>query len=223
MQLNAEQIKKALECFTRGRKSKEDMPCLECDYNECNIVGGTSERQTTGTCQGWLMKDALSLINQLTAEVDKLGKALDKMSAEHDRAIRLTEVYTVRNMRDKVKKAILSVNYNLSGLLPFIDQIANEMLEDASCNNTCISCGEINPEGRQICPNCEIMSNKEEGDFYCPFDDHYYSQGERKENVPTSTVKTYIDAVLSDDCENCTRCHIICKEDNICYKSKEVM
>ena len=50
--LNAEQIKKALECCTRGRKSKEDRPCLDCPYNECNLVGGTSERQTTGTCQG---------------------------------------------------------------------------------------------------------------------------------------------------------------------------
>lgn len=60
--LNAEQIVKALECCTRGRKSNEDRPCLECPYNECNIVGGTSERQIKGTCQGWLMKDALALI-----------------------------------------------------------------------------------------------------------------------------------------------------------------
>lgn len=72
MELNREQIVKALECCTRGRKSKDDRPCLECQYNECNLVGGTSERQTTGTCQGWLMKDALSLIKELKDEKNEV-------------------------------------------------------------------------------------------------------------------------------------------------------
>lgn len=70
--MDRDQIIKALECCTRGRKSKEDRPCDECPYNECNIVGGTSERQVTGTCQGWLMKDTLSLIKELTEENKKL-------------------------------------------------------------------------------------------------------------------------------------------------------
>lgn len=70
--LNAETVKKALECCTRGRKSKEDRPCLDCHYNECNLVGGTSERQTTGTCQGWLMKDALALINSQGQRIKEL-------------------------------------------------------------------------------------------------------------------------------------------------------
>ena len=72
MELNREQIIKALECCTRGRKSKEERPCLDCPYNECNLVGGTSERQVKGTCQGWLMKDAISLIKQLTCENESL-------------------------------------------------------------------------------------------------------------------------------------------------------
>lgn len=71
--LNAEAVKKALECCTRGRKSKEDRPCLDCPYNECNLVGGTSERQIKGTCQGWLMKDALSLIKELTQANEMLS------------------------------------------------------------------------------------------------------------------------------------------------------
>ena len=76
--MEAERIKKALECCTRGRKSKDDRPCLDCHYNECNLVGGTSERQTTGTCQGWLMKDALALIKELTEE-NKVRKGLNTM------------------------------------------------------------------------------------------------------------------------------------------------
>lgn len=70
--MKKETIIKGLECCTRGRKSKDDRPCLECSYNECNIVGGTSERQTSGTCQGWLMKDAIALIKELTEENERL-------------------------------------------------------------------------------------------------------------------------------------------------------
>lgn len=131
MELNREQIIKALECCTRGRKSKEDIPCFDCPYNECNIVGGTDERQVTGTCQGWLMKDALALINQLTAEVDKLGKALDKMSADHDRAIRLTEVHIIRKMRKKLINYYDRNDMYLGYSIAYnVDRVANEMLEE---------------------------------------------------------------------------------------------
>lgn len=74
--MEREQIIKALKCCTRGRKSKDDRPCLECPYNECNIVGGTSERQTSGTCQGWLMKDALALIKQQDEQIFQLENRL---------------------------------------------------------------------------------------------------------------------------------------------------
>ena len=67
-----EQIIKALECCTRTRKSFDDIPCRDCPHNECNLVGGTSERQTTGTCQWWLRKDALALIKELTEENERL-------------------------------------------------------------------------------------------------------------------------------------------------------
>ena len=74
--MEREQIIKGLECCTRGRDSNGDIPCLECPYNECNIVGGTSERQTSGTCQGWLMKDALALIKQQDEQIFQLENRL---------------------------------------------------------------------------------------------------------------------------------------------------
>lgn len=82
--LNAETVKKALECCARGRKSKDDRPCLDCAYNECNLVGGTSERQTTGTCQGWLMKDALALINSQEQRIKELTEENKKLKVEID-------------------------------------------------------------------------------------------------------------------------------------------
>ena len=90
--MKREQIIKALECCTRGRKSNEDMPCLVCPYNECNIVGGTRERQITGTCQGRLIKDALALIEALSSHkeindivISELRKKLDKAKHDADR------------------------------------------------------------------------------------------------------------------------------------------
>lgn len=71
MEINEKNIINGLDCCTRGRKDKNDRPCLDCLYNECNLVGGTSERQTKGTCQGWLMKDALALIKELIEENEK--------------------------------------------------------------------------------------------------------------------------------------------------------
>ena len=115
---NREQIINGLDCCTRGRKSKDDRPCLDCPYNECNIVGGTSERQITGTCQGWLMRDALALIKELTDEVAK---------AEAD---------TVRKMHKRIKEDAISVSL-LSNPPKFmleiredaLDQIAKDMAE----------------------------------------------------------------------------------------------
>jgi MinD superfamily P-loop ATPase len=33
--------------------------------------------------------------------------------------------------------------------------------------------------------------------------------------------KTYYDAKLNNDCENCQRCHLICEEDNVCYREED--
>lgn len=96
MELNAEQIKKALECCTRGRKNKEDRPCLNCLYNECNIVGGTSERQIKGTCQGWLMKDTLALIN---SQEQRIKELTEKFNAGNKEYIRLDNEYRSLNAK----------------------------------------------------------------------------------------------------------------------------
>lgn len=75
MEINEKHTIKGLECCTRGRKSNEGRPCLECPYNECNLVGGTRERQIKGTCQGWLMKDALALFESLEVELKAMRSA----------------------------------------------------------------------------------------------------------------------------------------------------
>lgn len=134
-ELNREQIIKALECCTRGRRNKDDRPCNECPYNECNLVGGTSERQIAGTCQGWLMKDALSLIKELTEENEKLRNDRGALCshlvcAEIEK--RNTIADTVQKMKDRLDKhfchdpAFLGVEQRL--IMDVIVQIAKEIL-----------------------------------------------------------------------------------------------
>ena len=97
------EIIKALECCTRGRKSNEDRPCLECPYNECNIVGGTSERQISGTCQGWLMKDALALIRSQDEQLFQLENRLKECENGYAGTLHL-ERCKLHDAEEKVKE-----------------------------------------------------------------------------------------------------------------------
>ena len=148
MELNREQIVKALECCTSGINHKGDIPCLDCPYDECNIVGGTSERQITGTCQSWLKKDALSLIKELTEENERLKKDNEYILMQHafqrrpsgdcwNDVIEKAKADTVRKMQEQIKAEI--ERFDKRGgyafitkdvVFFFIDQIAKEMLED---------------------------------------------------------------------------------------------
>lgn len=127
--LNAEQIKKALESCTRGRKNKDDRPCLDCPYNECNLVGGTSERQTKGTCQGWLMRDALALINELTEEIADLKAIAEQYQKQFEEA----KAGAVRKMAERLTKEFDRMHKSNFITVEvrqwIIDQIAKEMLE----------------------------------------------------------------------------------------------
>ena len=109
MEINEKNIIKGLDCCTRGRKDENDRPCLDCPYNECNIVDGTSERQTTGTCQGWLMKDALALIKELTEENEYLKSTdIGDLQQEYDSLAKSLEDAIELIDKLRAKKAKLS-------------------------------------------------------------------------------------------------------------------
>jgi chromosome segregation ATPase len=73
---------------------------------------------------------------RLRDELDRTEKALIALDKAHNalftdtfRIEAETKADTVREMQEKVEEKILSINPNLCGLLPFVDQIAKEMLE----------------------------------------------------------------------------------------------
>lgn len=146
MDCNREQIVKALVCCTRGRKSKNDRPCLDCPYNECNIVGGTSERQILGTCQGWLMKDAIALIRELTEENESLeaenehldlvveGKlkriqSLERIVMKLTDKVASIKAKTVHKMHSEIKERCIKGGIYPAFVARTIENVAKEMLE----------------------------------------------------------------------------------------------
>ena len=122
MEINKKNIINGLDCCTRGRKDKNDRPCLDCLYNECNLVGGTSERQTTGTCQGWLMKDALALIKQQDEQIFKLENRLKECENGYSQTLGIE--------RAKIK-ALTEKNERLSActnLVPTLNEVKADIV-----------------------------------------------------------------------------------------------
>jgi hypothetical protein len=122
MELNREQIMKGLECCS--------------DDNSCYNAGCPYKSDSLNACTSKLSRNALALINELTEENERLVKALDTMSADHNRAISLTETYTVRKMQERLEAVAYQSNDWSHGEHPMvvelddIDQIAKDMLED---------------------------------------------------------------------------------------------
>lgn len=152
MELNRDEIIKALECCTSGINHKGDIPCLDCPYDECNIVGGTSERQITGTCQSWLKKDALALIKELTEENERLRSENEALAISEVKECEISQmlVYRIRNkhpavmavISDTVRKMQTEIESRCikGGIYPAfvkstIDQIANELMEGKNATN----------------------------------------------------------------------------------------
>ena len=78
---------KGLECCTMGIVNG-DYPCNDCPYNECNVVGGTHERQMTGSCQSWLRKDALTLVKLQAEDYTALDEKYRTLYADYDRVLK---------------------------------------------------------------------------------------------------------------------------------------
>ena len=150
--MEKEHIIKALDCCTRGRKSKDDHPCFECPYNECNLVGGTGERQISGTCQGWLMKDTLSLILAQEKRIEELEKEAAFWEGEADNVVAIAEgniraeiasggtschwcedkikADTVRKMQEAIKERCIKGGIYPAFVKSVVEAVAKELLEE---------------------------------------------------------------------------------------------
>lgn len=129
--LNAEQVKKALECCTLG-------DCTPCPYHQI-YVG----------CRDRMAEDALALSNSQEQRIGELAEENERLKAKNKRYAELEEgclvtgynnikADTVRNMQERLKQYIDVGHYRSPTEICFseldvaniIDRIAKEMLED---------------------------------------------------------------------------------------------
>ena len=123
--LNAEQIKKALECCASADTvdaCKNGCPIFE-KGDDCECVSNPTA----------LHKYALSLIKELTEENERLKELGTTKEIEKEIVRRETRADTVRKMQERLVKRFKGDKYNVYtvyNIHRYIDQIAKEMLED---------------------------------------------------------------------------------------------
>lgn len=96
---------------------------------------------------------------------ENLVKSIQILLKEHKSLTESVRANTVREIQEKIHA---EVTVKLAGItlhLPIshitVDRIADQMLEGCATNNLCVSCGEVIPEGRQVCPKCDRSANNE--------------------------------------------------------------
>ena len=133
MELKREEIVKALEC------------CTNCNCDVCPYVPEQGTHKGTIGCNDELMINAISLINELTEENERLKKRLkatNYMITPDERiemipTVESVRADTVREMQERLKvrfkggKCNLYTVYNIQR---YIDQIAEEILEGKNGN-----------------------------------------------------------------------------------------
>lgn len=164
MELNRDEIIKALECCSSSdgvSACESGCPYWGGDYDTCPCIEEPN----------FIIKNALALINQLTEENERLIVTLKMNDAPFPEGLQIVHDFcekgkrkaradTVREMQTRLAQYIGTYTEKsfvyVSAMFKLIDRIAKEMLEgNTTTDNKCIACGEIIPEGRQVCPNCE--------------------------------------------------------------------
>ena len=114
MELNAEQIKKALECCSGTEDDRFDVNCNECPFeigiNECRSLDSL----------------AFSLIKELTEEVADWKAIAEQYQKQFEEA----KADTVREMQERLIAEFRKDDRMNYYIRMTIDQIAKEMLEE---------------------------------------------------------------------------------------------
>lgn len=108
MELNRDQVIKALEC------------CINDECDKCGVP--------FGNCQANLMQDALSLINELTEDNEAQAETITNLIE----TIKSIQADTVREIQERLHERKVSYGNITFRVVPIddIDQIAKEMVED---------------------------------------------------------------------------------------------
>lgn len=167
MELNAEQIIDFLDkmdFFQGQRAGRELWGDKPFDVQEQDIANFSRDIS--------LIKKYISSqeqkIKELTEENERLIVTLKMNGAPFPEGLQIVHDFcekgkrkakadTVRKMQERLKEAFEHRGlYGVDAIERRIDQIAKEVLDgNTASDNKCVVCGDIIPEGRQVCPNCE--------------------------------------------------------------------
>ena len=109
------------------------------------------ERLTYIDCYGWYAADPS---NQFENRVR--GKAIDRLAAYEDTGL------TPEEIKGLITSSALRIDLTDAEVEKLREMMKQRpgtliMLTAADLNaDTCVSCGEIIPDGRQVCPPCEV-------------------------------------------------------------------
>ena len=142
MELNRDQIVKALECCLKT-KTFGDCEALKCpavSKQGCHFYLRTEEDHEHATCNEQI-KTALALIKELTEENERLRVDNDLLKMPRATIFEIADAFergrrkgksdTVRKMKERLKERRVSYGNITFNVVPIddIDQIANELLE----------------------------------------------------------------------------------------------
>ena len=133
MELNAEQIKKALECC-----SSKNLGCKECPLQP---------KESLAICVTEISKNALTLINELIGENERLQKSCTELTQELHDVAREYELYKRHNcdaeffkVKDKIKADTAKEMHSeikdrciKAGIYPaFVERTINQVVNEIS-------------------------------------------------------------------------------------------
>ena len=151
---NRDEIIKALECCSGADGTTTCDSCVY--YEEGDKVDCTQ-----------ILTDALTLIKSLTATNESLEAAIVALKEE----IGMVRADTIKTFTKRLKRYYEDGERYLGYSIAYnIDQVAKAMLHQLTPtytnshqltppDNKCVACGDIIPEGRQVCPGCEGGEN----------------------------------------------------------------
>jgi hypothetical protein len=182
--MNREQIIKALGCIS----TKGDVRCARCDLRKyeglaCHRIGADNAISLIRELveENESLKQAMEHEHASFMETfGEYGEKCERLTEENER-IRASSVDyrnipyfvadakadTVRKMQKMIEDRCIKGGIYPAFVARVIEQVAEEILAKendsqsvSQSTDTCVSCGNIIPEGRQVCHCCEVSDNE---------------------------------------------------------------
>jgi hypothetical protein len=157
-EMKPEDVMRALECCASGTGGDA---CNDCPFNERNVCDNDMNA---------IEKAALAILREKDAEIERLNVVIETMedncmTCDYKIVDRVStaRAEAITEFAERLKKFYGHLGgKTVGGSVEYhINQVLKEMREKLGAD-TCVCCGDVIPEGRQVCPNCEGKEKEDE-------------------------------------------------------------